>query len=398
MRRRLTARWIGAACALLMLLALPCALGRAEDAAVTGERLLEVLPILPERSWALTLCEEAPFEPIALRAQDFDRTDTAFLQSLGLDENRVQDVSCSGQQSWTGVTNGGRTVTLLFCGAYGEEIFVFDRLAGGTERLIDVLYCSSSVPAEAGLVSCGSEDYLLVTDYGHGTGTLTRYTSLYSLNRRSVSLRYLREGRLNEEGVTAQIVTHTSLDKHPCGAAVLELGEPLLLYSYAAVTVSDSAEPRDVRVISQRCTVYGFEARDGGLLPTLKRTFAGIAPSVIEGMSVDELAGSALAVDGIADVPQEDVRRQPGILEDEALVRDLQAIGRGARVVNADWVNLRQSTSKSSPALTTVDSTQTVTILRERCGEDEGWTRVLVVDAQGTAWTGYIWWSFLKKE
>ena len=150
--------------ALLMLLALFCAPGRAEDAAVTGERLLEVLPILPERTRALTRCEEAPFEPIALRAQDFDRKDTALLQSLGLDESRVQDVSFSGQQTWTGVTSGGRTVTLLFCGCYGEEIFVFDRPAGSEERLIDVLYCGSSVPAEAGLVSCGGEDYLLVTD------------------------------------------------------------------------------------------------------------------------------------------------------------------------------------------------------------------------------------------
>lgn len=88
---------------------------------------------------------------------------------------------------------------------------------------------------------------------------------------------------------------------------------------------------------------------------------------------------------------------EPGVLADEALVRDLQAAGRRARIVNAEWVNLRQSTSKSSPALTTVDSTQTVTILRERCGEDEGWTRVLFVDAQGTAWTGYIWWSFLEQ-
>ena len=96
MRRGLTTRWIGAACALLMLLALSCAPGRAEDAAVTGERLLEVLPILPERARALTRCEEAPFEPIAMRAQDFDRKDMALLQSLGLDENRVQDVSLSG--------------------------------------------------------------------------------------------------------------------------------------------------------------------------------------------------------------------------------------------------------------------------------------------------------------
>ena len=137
--------------------------------------------------------------------------------------------------------------------------------------------------------------------------------------------------------------------------------------------------------------------RDGGFIQTLERTFAGIVPSVIEGMSVDGLIGSTLTVDGIADAPREDVRRQPGVLEDEALVRDLQAVGRRARVVNADWVNLRQSTSKSSPALTAVDSTQTVTILREHCGEDEGWTRVLFVDAQGTAWTGYIWRSFLEQ-
>ena len=391
--------WMRAACAaLLMLLALPCAMGRTEDAAVLGERLLEVLPILPERSWALTLCEEAPFEPIALRARDFDRTDTAFLQSLGLDESRMQDVSLSGQHSWTGVTGDGRMVTLLFCGAYGEEIFVFDCPAGGEERLLDVLYCGSNVPAEAGLVSCGGEDYLLVTDYGHGTGTLTRRTSLYSLNRRCVSLRFLREGRLNEEGVTAQIVTHTSLDDHLNGTAVFEPGEPLLLYSYAAVTAGDQADPRNTRVLSQRCTVHGFEARDGGFVPTLERPFAAIAPSVIESMSVDELAGSTLAVDGTADAPGEDVRRQPGVLEDETLVRDLQAIGRRAHIVNADWVNLRQSTSKSSPALTTVDSAQSVTILRERCGEDGGWTRVLFVDGQGTAWTGYIWWSFLEKE
>ncbi len=384
--------------AVLLLLLMTGAAGCAEDAAVTGERLLELLPILPERTRALTLYEEEPFEPILLRTRNFDRTDAAFLQSLGLDESRVQDVSCSGQQTWTGVTSGGRTVTLLFCGAYGEEIFVFDRPAGGEERLIDVLYCGSSVPAEAGLISCGGEDYLMVTDYGHGTGTLTRCTSLYSLDRRCVSLRYLREGRLNEEGVTAQIVTHTSLDDHLNGPAVLEPGEPLLLYGYAAVTQSDSDNPRDVRVLSQRCTVCGFAARDGGFVQTLERTFAGVAPSVIESMSVDELTGDTLTIDGTADAPQEDVRRQPGILTDEALVCDLQAIGRRARVVNADWVNLRQSTSKSSPSLTTVDSTQTVTILRERCGEDGGWTRVLVVDAQGTAWTGYIWWSFLEKE
>lgn len=387
-------------CALLLTLAaaLPCRAACAVEGQETGEWLLTALDILPERSGALTLCEEAPFEPIALRAEDFDRTDTAFLRSLGLDEDRVQDVSLSGQHLWKGMTGDGRCVTLAFCGSYGEEIFVFDRPAGGGERLIDVLYCGSSVPAEAGLVSCGGEDYLLVTDYGHGTGVMLRHTSLYCLDRRCVSMRYLREGRLNEENVTAQIVTHTSLDGHPGGASALEPGEPLLLYAYAAVTACDPASPPDTQVLSQRCTVYGFEARDGGFVRTLERTFSGIAPSVIEQMSGEALAGGVLTVGGVSEAPPEDVYSQPGVIADEALVRDLQAAGRRARVVNADWVNLRQDASKSSPALTTVDDTQTVTILRERCGGDEGWTRVLFVDVQGTAWTGYIWWSFLEKE
>ena len=69
-----------------------------------------------------------------------------------------------------------------------------------------------------------------------------------------------------------------------------------------------------------------------------------------------------------------------------------------AIVVNADWVNVRERGTKESAAITTVNAGESVYVISERNGFENGWTEVLVMKAGQEPVTGYIWWSFLEKE
>ena len=79
------------------------------------------------------------------------------------------------------------------------------------------------------------------------------------------------------------------------------------------------------------------------------------------------------------------------------------------RVANVDWVNLRKMDSKSSPSLAKLNAGERVTILKQGCGEENGWVRVLYgldehqpltveeYDSGRYMLTGYIWHSYLEK-
>ena len=69
-----------------------------------------------------------------------------------------------------------------------------------------------------------------------------------------------------------------------------------------------------------------------------------------------------------------------------------------AKITNADWVNVRQTGAKESPSITTVNAGESVFIISEGNGFENGWTEVLVMKDGQLPITGYIWWSFLEKE
>ena len=78
------------------------------------------------------------------------------------------------------------------------------------------------------------------------------------------------------------------------------------------------------------------------------------------------------------------------------------------QVANVDWVNLRKQDSKASPSLAKINAGETVTVLVEACGPENGWVRVLYspgeyhgltmeeFDTGRYTLTGYIWHSFLE--
>lgn len=113
--------------------------------------------------------------------------------------------------------------------------------------------------------------------------------------------------------------------------------------------------------------------------------------------------------------PEEWYYGQDGVSEersqavlDIALRGTLSAADQQMRVANVDWVNLRKQDSKASPSLAKLKAGETVTMLVDGCGPENGWVRVLYAmdeshgltpDEHGTersTMTGYIWHSFLE--
>ena len=67
------------------------------------------------------------------------------------------------------------------------------------------------------------------------------------------------------------------------------------------------------------------------------------------------------------------------------------------RVANVNWVNLRKQDSKASPSLAKLNEGETVMLLVDACGPENGWVRVWYQPEDGSAMlTGYIWHSYLE--
>ncbi len=84
-------------------------------------------------------------------------------------------------------------------------------------------------------------------------------------------------------------------------------------------------------------------------------------------------------------------QERDAVLEQVIYLNALEEAPKTAVIVNADWVNLRHRDTKSSSSIGKIDAGETVQVLAEKCGEDQGWVRVLW---EGK--TGYIWHTFLK--
>lgn len=111
--------------------------------------------------------------------------------------------------------------------------------------------------------------------------------------------------------------------------------------------------------------------------------------------------------------PEEWYYGQEGVAEErrqavQGIALYEQSPGSRYRVAHVDWVNLRKQDSKASPSLAQLDEGETVTVLVDDCGPENGWVRVLysIGENQGltldeyesgrNSMTGYIWHSFLE--
>lgn len=414
------------------------AVGEVDERAISALR--EALTAAPYG--VLSQNEARPFEPVEMRAADFDPTDRVFLERLGIDEVDIDSIASGIRDKWVGELDG-ETVTLV----YGEYwSFLFRKEYGGTEKLIDVLATGDLNRPARLLMLWPAQPYLLVTVTGHGTGTWREWTCLYNLSARRMELIFPRFGMENDFRLTAETVTHTNVD-NPLD--VIDAPTQLMTYTYTAVSeLTDDGYPAGRILLQEDCTVRVYDSRDGGLTLAGVRTFEGCSPAMIERMSADELLHgvgmgaqnaaresgeasgeqaswqaqvyhpddgwvgerlTAVAPDGTRTVcwdqlypadwyGEERVQNERGEVLRRATEEGLLESAPEVRVVNAEWVNLRQRDSKASPALAAIDESDSVYILRERCGEDSGWTRVYVVPGDGgPSLTGYIWFSFLEK-
>lgn len=374
--------------AALMLLACGCLAEEADWAGTAKEGLLAEPGL--EGS---TLNMIKPFEPIEMRAEDFDRTDTGFLQSLGLDEDYILDASGSGQSRWTGTDSSGRRITVLFCGYYGEEGFVFVREADGTERLVDVILCCSRAPDSAQIVKLAHGRYLLTNGYGHGSGTARYWTNWYNLDTRRMELIVLRSGWESISHVTAMQRTRTSVD-HALDLSEADAPEYLIAYAYVSVENADGSAHE---ILDDECMARVYRSTDNGLLLVGERVFDTYTPALVESMSVEALLDAQTAVSKEGETPS--VASLTVTAPDESelaglLTRQLPR----ATVTNADWVNLREEADKQSDAIARIDRGDAVYVLGEGYGTDRGWTHVLWMPEGASPRIGYIWWSFLDKE
>ena len=67
-----------------------------------------------------------------------------------------------------------------------------------------------------------------------------------------------------------------------------------------------------------------------------------------------------------------------------------------AKVANTTWVNVRLEGRKNSAAIASVDAGESVYVISENNGFENGWTYVLVMTEEQAPLVGYIWHSFLE--
>lgn len=67
-----------------------------------------------------------------------------------------------------------------------------------------------------------------------------------------------------------------------------------------------------------------------------------------------------------------------------------------ARVANTAWVNVRMEGRKDSAAIASVNAGESVYVISENNGFENGWTYVLVMYEGKEPIIGYIWHSFLE--
>ena len=341
---------------------------------------------------------EKPFLPIRMEASSLKGRDKAFFLERGIDEESVADVSRIGSDIVRLHDREGHEIKVIFSGYENDHAFVFEEDEKGEEYLIDIVYSSYGNGAAADLVELSGGRYLLINVYGHGSGSMSNWTSWYNLDTRKVDLYTVREAYESYYPAVAESITRTNVDHVLDCTDPYSAPEELITYTYTTVYTSFN-ENRDVieTVLHDDCTVRVYRSYEGGLVLEGERIFESYSPAVMEQMSGEEILDSRWQLvweeqevttsDAVNDVSD-------GMELIARLAKSLPT----AKITNADWVNVRQTGSKESPSVATVNAGESVFIISEGNGFENGWTEVLVMMDGQEPVNGYIWWSFLKKE
>ena len=343
---------------------------------------------------------EKPFSPIRMEASSLKGRDKAFFLELGIDEESVSDVSRIGSDIVSLHDREGHEIKIIFSGYENDHAFVFEKDEKGEEYLIDVVYSSYGNGAAADLVELSGGRYLLTNVYGHGSGSMSNWTSWYNLDTRKVDLYTVREAYESYYPAVAESITRTKVDHALDSTDPYSAPDKLITYTYTTVYTSFN-ENRDVieTVLHDDCTVRVYRSYEGSLALEGERVFESYSPAVLEQMSGEEILDSQWQLiwedqESVATSTPNDYDGLNGM----GLIARLADSLPKARVVNADWVNVRQTGSKESPSVTTVNAGESVFIISEGNGFENGWTEVLVMKDGQTPINGYIWWSFLEKD
>ena len=339
-----------------------------------------------------------PFQPIRMKASSLGEKDKAFFLELGIDEERIEDVSRISRETVSLKDQEGHEIKVIFRGYENDHAFVFEKDEKGDEYLIDVVYSSYGNGVAADLVELSGGRYLQTNVYGHGSGSMCNWTSWYNLDTRKVDLYTVREAYESYYPAVAESITRTNVDHALDCTDPYSPPEELITYTYTTVYTSFN-ENRDEfeTVLHNDCMVRVYRSYEDGLIFEGERVFESYSPAVLEQMSGKEILDSqwqlvweeqeVVASGTVNDVPD----------DMELIARMAQSMPK-AKVVNADWVNVRQTGAKESPSIATVNAGESVCIISERNGFENGWTEVLVMKDGCEPVIGYIWWSFLEKE
>ena len=208
----------------------------------------------------------------------------------------------------------------------------------------------------------------------------------------------LREAYERYYPVTVKLVTKTNVD-HALARNGRDAGtSELITYTYTTVYTSFN-ESRDEfeTVLDDDCTVRVYRSYEGGLVLVGERVFDSYAPSVLEQMRGDELLSSdwQLIMDG-EEVFKTDALNDNRSNDGMELVNKIAQALPVAKVANTTWVNVRLEGRKNSAAIASVDAGESVYVISENNGFENGWTYVLVMTEEQAPLVGYIWHSFLE--
>ncbi|MBP3657026.1 MAG: hypothetical protein J6K32_10060 [Clostridia bacterium] len=335
-----------------------------------------------------------PFEPVIMTPATLMEQEAAFFLEMGIEEDRLAEAGRIGGDEVIFYDSDGRRITILFSGYEYDHAFVFEKSTDGTERLIDIVYSGYGNGPAADYVELSGGRYLLLNVYAHGSGTMRNWTAWYNLDARKVELYTVREGHESDYPVVAKLVTHTNVDHALNLTDPYSRPEELITYSYMTVYTSLNENRSEVEtVIDDQCTVRVYSSYEGGLRLEGERVFDSYTPAVLEQMSGKEIldTGWRLAwqnekADGVPAGAAQDNSAQIAVLA-SALPK--------AKVVNADWVNIRREGTKESPAIAEAKAGELVYVISENNGFENGWSHVLRICEDEPPVVGYIWWSFL---
>lgn len=339
-----------------------------------------------------TLNMESPFAPVEMAARPLTQEERATLIRMGINEAAAQDLTEQNPQTWSDTDSTGRTITVLFYGAYGETALVFETRTDGRTYLLDVLYGTNDNAAQAEIVELAGGRYLLTNGWAHGTGIYRGWTNWYHLDTRRMDLRTLREGYENLYPVFAQAVTTTNVDD-ALDVSALDRTEYLVTRTYTTVFTMENDALAERSLLDDDCAVRVYRSTDGALKLIGERVFDDYTAALLELMSPQELLEEPWLLNRPGEILDTASAAEP--VRDEILAAMAQALPR-ARIANADWVNLREAGDKTSPSLAQIAAGETVYVLSEGNGFENGWTQVAYLPRNGEPVMGYIWWSFLE--